>query len=310
MTYENKISVILPVFNTEKFVNQAIQSVLEQTFSDFELIIIDDASTDNTIEVIKQFKDPRIRLIRKEKNKGVCEARNTGLEAANGSWIAPLDADDVWHTDRLTKLLNTASKTPEAFIGSNVMFCFSDRNNRIIPWRTLYERHGIKRGYLFYPNANEVIKYKLATTWPIFPLEVIKKFNIKFQPEFTGHDWLMLVLNLLRKTGLRYIIINEPLYFYRITSDSSSNSWADMMTQLKTYTYLQSQDWLDKESIVLINRDARFLRYRLLAVALRERNWIKSILLAIRTPMSILYLFYKLPQWIAREYDFYKLTKK
>ncbi len=120
----------------------------------------------------------------------------------------------------------------------------------------------------------------------------------------------MLVLNLLRKAGLRYIIINEPLYFYRMTSGSSSNSCPDIMSQLKTYAYLQSQDWLDKESIVFIKRDARLLRYRLLGVALRERKWIKSILLAIQSPMSILYLFYKLPQWIARQYNFYKLTKK
>ena len=158
MVHKNKISVILPVFNGERFIKQAIQSVLQQTFVDFELIIIDDASTDNTQEVIRQFKDSRIRFISHKENKGVCAARNTGLEMARGNWIAPIDTDDVWHKERLARLSEIADKRPNIFIGSNIMLCFSGKNNELIPWKTLYQQQRLSRDYLFEPNTAEIIK--------------------------------------------------------------------------------------------------------------------------------------------------------
>lgn len=309
MADENKVSVILPVFNGERFIKQAIQSVLQQTFIDFELIIIDDASTDNTQEVIRQFKDSRIRLISHKENKGVCAARNTGLEMARGNWLAPIDTDDVWHKERLARLLEIADKRPNIFIGSNIMLCFSGKNNELVPWKTLYEQQRLNRDYLFEPNTAEIIKYALANTWPIFPLEVMQKFNCKFRTEFRGHDWLMLILDLLH-LGLKYIIVKEPLYFYRITSRSLSSSWLTIMTQLKACVYLQSTDWLDKESRFFIKKEAQILKYRLVIAAFREKKWDKALRHLIRSPLSIGYLLYRLPQKILQRWEFYNLSKK
>ncbi|MFV8226695.1 glycosyltransferase family 2 protein [Christiangramia aquimixticola] len=97
------ISVIIPVYNRAEFIGEAIQSILSQTYKNFELIIVDDASTDNTLEVIKQFKDKRIRLLRNRDNYGVSVSRNKGISNAKGSFIAFMDSDDISLPTRLEK---------------------------------------------------------------------------------------------------------------------------------------------------------------------------------------------------------------
>jgi glycosyltransferase involved in cell wall biosynthesis len=98
---ELKISVVMPAYNAGKYIREAINSVLAQTFSDFELLIINDGSTDNTLEVIASFSDPRIILINQEVNKGIAAALNTGLLHAKTEYIARFDADDVCFPERL-----------------------------------------------------------------------------------------------------------------------------------------------------------------------------------------------------------------
>ena len=98
------VSVIMPSYNTEKFVEMSINSVLSQTYEDWELIIIDDNSTDNTDNVIYPFlKDNRIRYFKNSKNLGAAISRNRGLREAKGRWIAFLDSDDLWLPDKLEK---------------------------------------------------------------------------------------------------------------------------------------------------------------------------------------------------------------
>jgi glycosyltransferase involved in cell wall biosynthesis len=95
-----KITVLMPAYNAAKYIAEAIDSVLAQTFTDFELLILDDGSTDNTIQEIKKFSDPRIRLIECE-HKGIAETLNYGLNKARGYFIARFDADDICYADRL-----------------------------------------------------------------------------------------------------------------------------------------------------------------------------------------------------------------
>ncbi|MCL1124905.1 glycosyltransferase family 2 protein [Shewanella surugensis] len=96
-----KISVIMPVYNVEKFVTQAINAVLTQSFTDFELIIINDCSTDNSLQLCQKFTDKRIVIVNHECNKGLAAARNTGIRHAKGKYLAFLDSDDAWHQDKL-----------------------------------------------------------------------------------------------------------------------------------------------------------------------------------------------------------------
>ena len=100
-----KVSIIMPNYNCEKFVTETINSVLAQTYGDWELLIVDDCSKDNSVEIIKDFcgKDERIKLFVNEKNSGAAASRNRALREATGKWIAFLDSDDLWTCDKLEK---------------------------------------------------------------------------------------------------------------------------------------------------------------------------------------------------------------
>lgn len=99
------VSVILPAHNREELLTRSIESVLNQTFSDFELIVVDDGSTDGTDEVIARLEDPRVRYVRLEKNRGASAARNVGIRQANGRFLAFQDSDDEWVPEKLEKQL-------------------------------------------------------------------------------------------------------------------------------------------------------------------------------------------------------------
>ena len=102
---ENKISIITPVYKCEKFIENTIKSVLNQTYTNWELLLVDDCSPDNSAEIIKKYveKDNRIKYFKIDKNRGVAIARNKALEEARGRFIAYLDADDLWKSTKLEK---------------------------------------------------------------------------------------------------------------------------------------------------------------------------------------------------------------
>lgn len=102
-----KVSIIVPNYNCENFLEDTIQSVLNQTYKNWELLIVDDCSTDKSVEVIKQYadKDERIKLYINERNKGAAASRNWAMREASGKWVAFLDSDDLWMADKLEKQL-------------------------------------------------------------------------------------------------------------------------------------------------------------------------------------------------------------
>lgn len=99
------VSIIMPNYNCEKYIEETINSVINQTYTNWELLIVDDCSTDNSVEIIKSFmeKDERIKLLVNEKNSGAAASRNWALREAKGKWIAFLDSDDLWVADKLEK---------------------------------------------------------------------------------------------------------------------------------------------------------------------------------------------------------------
>lgn len=114
-----KISVIMPVYNAEKYVRQAVNSILSQTFTDYELIVIDDGSRDKSFEIISQFNDSRIIVHKLNENKGYPFAMNVGLDMASGEFIARMDADDISVAKRLEKQILFLNNHPDvAFVGT------------------------------------------------------------------------------------------------------------------------------------------------------------------------------------------------
>lgn len=111
------VSVITPVYNAEKFLKETIDSVLKQSYKDFEYLLIDDCSTDNSPEIVKAYaeKDSRVKYIKLQENSGAAVARNTGLEHAQGRYIAFVDSDDLWYPEKLEKQLTFMQENNEAF---------------------------------------------------------------------------------------------------------------------------------------------------------------------------------------------------
>ncbi len=115
-----KVTVIIPVYNAEKYVAETVQSVLSQTYQNFEILIIDDGSPDKSIEICQQFNDSRITIIR-QANRGLPGARNTGIRHATGDYLAFLDADDIWLPEKLEKHVKHLNNSPTV----GISFCYS-----------------------------------------------------------------------------------------------------------------------------------------------------------------------------------------
>ena len=114
----------MPAYNSEKFIRQAVQSVLEQTYTNYELIIVEDCSTDNTLSILNEYslKDKRINLLTNEKTSGVSYSRNRAMSIAKGDYIAFLDSDDIWDKQKLQKQVDFVKNNPDAnfvFTGSS-----------------------------------------------------------------------------------------------------------------------------------------------------------------------------------------------
>jgi teichuronic acid biosynthesis glycosyltransferase TuaG len=117
------VSIIVPVYNAASYIEKTIEMVRQQTYSDWELILVDDASADESAAVIRRmFQEDNIRLIRKPRNEGAAAARNTGLAAARGRYIAFLDADDVWMPDKLLRELSYMKERQAGFVFSAYEF--------------------------------------------------------------------------------------------------------------------------------------------------------------------------------------------
>jgi len=128
-----KVSVIIPTYNRAQLVGRAIRSVLNQTYQDFETIVVDDGSTDNTEEVVKSFNDSRIRYIRHEENRGGSAARNTGIRAARGEYVAFLDSDDEWLLEKLEEQIALFRKNPECGAVYTKRLIFDNGKIKIVP---------------------------------------------------------------------------------------------------------------------------------------------------------------------------------
>ena len=116
---DDLVSIIMPSYNTDKFIGQSIESVLNQTYTNWELIIVDDCSTDNTDEIVKKYTDNRIRYFKNGCNSGAAVSRNKALREARGEYVAFLDSDDLWSNDKLEKQISFMKENNCSFSYTN-----------------------------------------------------------------------------------------------------------------------------------------------------------------------------------------------
>ncbi len=156
----SKFSVVIPLYNKEEFIKNSLNSVLTQTFQDFEIIIIDDCSTDRSLSIVKQFTDKRIKVIEHSKNKGLSASRNTGIKTANAEYIAFIDADDLWKPGFLEKIEFLIKSYPQASLFAT-KYDVLLKNNKTLEHQFQingFTNHGIVPNF-FENNLNQSIFY-------------------------------------------------------------------------------------------------------------------------------------------------------
>ncbi len=143
------VSVILPVYNAEKYLRDAIRSVLDQTLNDFELLLIDDGSSDNSLAIMRSFTDSRIRIIQNDSNRGLIYSLNKGIEISKGKYIARMDADDLCVAERFEKQVDFLEKNLAVGICGSDYYNFSDHG--VGKSITLKDKNVIRAWLLFSP---------------------------------------------------------------------------------------------------------------------------------------------------------------
>lgn len=208
----NLVSIIVPVYNSEKFINDTIRTVQEQTYEKWELILVNDCSTDDSIRIIEEYakEDKRIKLINLDSNSGAAIARNTGIKQSKGRYIAFLDSDDLWNKEKLEKQIKFMKEREYEF--SFTGYEFADEN-------------GKGNGKIV--NVPEKINYKQAlkntTIWTstvIFDVEKLGKELIQMPKVKRGQDtatWWKVLKQIDNAYG-----IDEVLSYYRRTNESLS----------------------------------------------------------------------------------------
>ncbi|HFK3172494.1 glycosyltransferase family 2 protein [Proteus mirabilis] len=219
------ISIIMPSYNSGEYIRKSIDSVLNQSYKNFELIIIDDCSSDNTVDIITSYQDKRIKLLKNETNQGAGITRNKGLLLSNGRFICFLDSDDTWRPDKLEKQLTF-------MLSNNIDFCFS-AYDRVSEDNTFICRIGVPEKV----NYSDMLKVcSIGCLTVMFDKDKFTDFSM---PSIRKRQDYALWLKLLKQTPYAYGI-NEPLGFYNIRENSiSSNKLNAAKYQWKIYREIE-----------------------------------------------------------------------
>lgn len=211
MNNQPLVSIIMPCFNSEHFIIESINSVINQSYKNWELIIIDDNSKDRSIEIIQEFlqKENRISLIINEENSGAAISRNKGIEASNGDFIAFLDSDDIWKEEKLEKHID-----------------FMMKNDLLLSY-TYYSQISEDGSFIKKVTPPHSLNYQqLLKTCHIGCLTAIynkKKLGKVYMPNIRKRQDYALWLKILKQNNTA-ICLPEYLAFYRIRSDSISSN--------------------------------------------------------------------------------------
>jgi glycosyltransferase involved in cell wall biosynthesis len=236
------VSVVIPMFNVEKYIVQSIQSVLVQTYHNFELILVDDGCSDDTLKLVEQFDDQRIRLIQ-QKNRGLSGARNTGIDASRGFYIALLDADDYWASDKLAKHLYHLNTHPEV----GVSYCpslFIDDNSNLLGIGQFPKLIDISKQHIFCRNpvgngSAAVIRRSLLNEVGYFGKNNDRYRKMYFDETLRQSEDIELWTRVALTTQWKFEGIAEPLTYYRVNEGGLS---ANLDKQLQSWQHAVNQN--------------------------------------------------------------------
>lgn len=236
------VSVLLPVYNGEKYIRESVDSILKQTYENFELIIINDGSTDKTLSILREFekKDARIRLVSRE-NKGLIVSLNEGAELALGQWIARMDADDIAMPNRLERQLDWIEQTGSDIAGTWVSF-FGAKDFRV--WK----------GY----QSDEAIKVDMLFKCPLVHPSIIIRTSLlkqlKYDPaaeKAEDYDlWVRAAMQGIKMTNVPEVLLKYRQHDLQVTVVASKDQ-SSMTEKIRAryFDYFVSFNNLDVEKI-------------------------------------------------------------
>lgn len=207
------VTVLMPVYNGEKYVRHAIESILGQTYDDFEFVIVDDGSTDRTIAIVRSFDDPRIVLLSNEANLGIVESLNRGIRIAQGTYICRMDADDIAMPNRVERQVRYLEEHPEvAAVGSNTL---------------LVDEQGCEIGQEDYPHLPQEVHKTILTHNPFAHATMMVRRSIlencgTYDKRFLYNEDYDLWLRIASRSLMANL--REPLVKRRLHSESISSA--------------------------------------------------------------------------------------
>ncbi|MFC7774826.1 glycosyltransferase family 2 protein [Flavobacterium sp. GCM10027622] len=245
------VSIITPTYNSEKFISETIQSVQKQSYTNWEMIIVDDCSSDKTVEVIQNMmeEDTRIHLIRLNKNSGASKARNEAIKQVQGRYMTFLDADDIWFSDFLKNSIKTIHDTGIPFVFSSyrrsneiLEFVYSDF---IVPQKVTY---------------TDILKTNSISCLTAF-LDV-ERLGVKFMPDIRKRQDMGLWLKYLKEIPFAYGI-QEPQAIYRIRENSLSRNKKNLIKyQWQFYREVEKLGFFESVYYMLHWMYRGFMKYR------------------------------------------------
>nr|WP_312175883.1 glycosyltransferase [Moraxella sp. CTOTU46934] len=210
------VSVIVPVYNVEQYLDECLNSIRQQTYENLEIIVVEDCSTDQSLEVLsKHLNDQRIKLIRHEKNSGLSAARNTGIDGARGDYIMFVDSDDHIHNNLIQLCLdNTSKKGLDLIVFDFQSFYDGEKIDNKLNKNKDYESKVF--------NQSEYLKYHHFAWLKFLRADILKNNILRFPVGYYYEDWPFhweLAFN-----NCRVLHLSAPLYYYRLRSGSITSS--------------------------------------------------------------------------------------
>jgi len=179
------VSVIMPAFNTERWIRQAIESVLNQTLTDVEVLVVDDGSTDNTVDVVRGIRDERVRLFCQPRNCGVSAARNRALDEARGRWVAILDSDDWFaRRDRLASLVALGEEHNADMVADDLYLVEDDKD---YAWTTMLFEKKLRFEKPKWVDLLTFVQYDLGPIKPLIRVDFVRRHALRYNEKFAFH---------------------------------------------------------------------------------------------------------------------------
>lgn len=227
MSDQSLVSIVMPVHNGEAFISQAIESVIGQTYPNWELIIVDDGSTDGSRDIIEEFQDRDDRIVGlvNHENLGISASRNKSIDASKGEWIAFLDCDDQWEETKLKKQLEAADLYSTGFVFTGVSYINDEgqtyKSNLQVPQRLTYRE---LRNHNIIACSSVLARKEYFDQIKIARRDILDDFPL----------WLMIL-----KSGVTAHGVNEPLLIYRLHRDATSrNKWRMLAKTYGAFKYI------------------------------------------------------------------------